>query len=419
MRRFAGSASIYLGANIVSAAIPFLLLPLLTRLLSPVDYGIVALFGVATSILAAFTGLSVHGAIAVRYFQLEPQRFAHYVGACFRILAVSATFVGLLIAFATPWLEELVQIPPLWLLAAGLMSAAQVATNIRLSMLQVQDRAFAYGLLQCGQAALNIGLSLLFVVVLHMAWQGRVLGQVMATILLMSVALLWMPKGEVMCPVGKDDTKDALRFGVPLIPHVLGGLLIAATDRMMIANMIDVGQAGIYMVALQVGMVMGVLTESFNKVYAPKLLSALVRVDPHRDRRIVRGTYLYFVGVAGIAIVLGTMAPLLLKALVGEQFRAAADSVFYVALGYAFSGMYYMVTIYMFFASKTAQLALVTLACGAFNVIATWYLIGANGVVGAAQAFMLSQALLFIGTWWLSHRAHPMPWRRALFSVST
>jgi O-antigen/teichoic acid export membrane protein len=69
IKRF-GKAGIFLGANIVSAGIPFLLLPFLTKALTPSDYGIVAMFGVMVNVFGTLTGLSVHGAIGVRYFEL-------------------------------------------------------------------------------------------------------------------------------------------------------------------------------------------------------------------------------------------------------------------------------------------------------------------------------------------------------------
>jgi hypothetical protein len=80
--------------------------------------------------------------------------------------------------------------------------------------------------------------------------------------------------------------------------------------------------------------------------------------------------------------------------------------------------MYYMVTNYVFFANKTFLLAGVTLASGVFNVAATFFLIKINGAIGAAQAFMASQALLFLGTWMLASRVRPMPWRKALAPFS-
>jgi O-antigen/teichoic acid export membrane protein len=88
-------------------------------------------------------------------------------------------------------------------------------------------------------------------------------------------------------------------------------------------------------------------------------------------------------------------------------------------MGYAFGGMYYMVANYIFLMSKTGYLAMVTFASGVFNVIATYFLIKLNGVLGAAQAFMLSQAMIFLCTWWLAHHFRPMPWREALFPENT
>ena len=388
MRKFAGDAVTYLSANALSAALPFLLLPVLTRVLSPEDYGRVAMFTVLVSIISAFTGLSVHGALGVRYFQYSSEHFARYVSACLSILLASTVIVALAALVLGGWLEGLIQIPRAWLVVGVLTSAAQIALTIRLTLWQVRGEAKRFGLLQTSQSAMNAGLSLLLVLGIGMMWQGRVLGIAFATTACALFALFSLRR-DAAGPVAAGDVRNALAFGVPLIPHTIGGLMIAATDRVMVANLLDVGQAGIYMVALQIGMTLGLLTEAFNKVYAPWLMAALVRMDLPLARRIVRGTYVYFVVVLAIALVLGLSAPLLLSVVVGGDFTGAADSVLYVALGFAFGGMYYMVTNYIFFASKTGQLAMITLASGLFNVVATWMLINTFGLIGAAQGFML------------------------------
>jgi O-antigen/teichoic acid export membrane protein len=417
MNRFSTNAAIYFGANAVSALLPFMLLPVLTRVLSPADYGIVAMFTITVSILNALTGLNVHGALGVRYFQLEPEHFARYLKTCLLILAASSLVVAVLAICLGGWLEPVVLVPRAWLLLAVLASAAQIATTIRLTLWQVRGRAARFAAMQIAQSALNAGLSLVLVLAFGMAWRGRVLGIVIAMSGCALVALMLLRR-DVRGAADKRDMRDALAFGLPLVPHTLGGLLIAATDRIMVANLLDVGQAGIYMVALQIGMTLGLATEAFNKVYAPWLMGALARTDANLERRIVRGTYLYFVIVALGALLLGLLAPPLLGVLVGREFGAASGAVIYVALGFAFGGMYYMVTNYVFFASKTGQLALITAAAGIFNVLTTWVLIRTFGMVGAAQGFMLSQALLFAGTWWLAHRVRPMPWRAALLRAA-
>ena len=143
-----GNTSIYTGANILNAAIPFLLMPVLTRVLSPADYGTIAMFGIVVSIMGAFTGLSVHGAVGVRYFQLERQRMPSYVGGCLAILAVSSAVMLVVVLVCRRWLEIVAHVPGNWLLVAVLISGAQFLINIRLSLWQVQHKAIRYGAFQ-------------------------------------------------------------------------------------------------------------------------------------------------------------------------------------------------------------------------------------------------------------------------------
>jgi len=59
-------------------------------------------------------------------------------------------------------------------------------------------------------------------------------------------------------------------------------------------------------------------------------------------------------------------------------------------------------------------LLLVTAASAITNVVAMTSLIHLNGTAGAAQAFVVSQAVLFGATWWIASVVHPMPWWRSV-----
>lgn len=414
--RAAGAVSIYSASNILNAAIPFLLLPVLTRVLTPSDYGLVATFGLVTNALGALTGLSVHGAVTVRYFQVDERRMAQFVGACFAILLFSTAAVAAVAAVASPWLEKLTQLSALWLLLAVFTSGSQFGINVRLALWQVNGQALRYGAFRVGQGLLNAGTSLALVMLAGMAWRGRVLGQVASAgaFLLLALALTRRAR-EIALPPGPGDIATALRFGIPLVPHVLGALLIVSVDRLMINNMIGLSATGIYSVALEIGMSLGLLTDAVNRAFAPWLMRVLAEPDEARDRMVVKATYAYFVALMALAIIIGLAAPALLGTLVGERFRNTGEVVLYIVAGYAFGGMYYMVANYAFFAEKIAPLAIVTLTTGLLNVGATYALIKVNGITGAAQAFLLSQGAIFLGAWWVAQRVRPMPWWRAVF----
>ncbi len=409
------SASIYTVSNVVTSAIPLLLLPVLTRVLSPADYGVVAMFGILVSILATLTGLGVQGAIEIRYFEPERINIPRYVASCLVILGVSTVLLLLCAYCVRDELESLTSVPKNWVWVAVLVATMQFVVLVRLSLWQVSKQAWKYGMMQIGQSGLNAGLSLWFVLAVGLGWEGRTLGIVLASAIVMAIAAasLWRG-GWIRSPISFEYMGNALRFGVPLIPHALGGLLIAAVDRIMVTNLLDVSQTGIYTVALQIGMILSLLTGSFNRAYAPWLFEHLRSLDDMQKIKIVRYTYLYFILVGGITLLLGLLAPVILDVLVGEAFRAGAEVVIYLAFGFAFGGMYLVVTNYVFLAGATAQLAIITLTSGIVNLVATYLLIGKYGLAGAGYGFMISQAVLFLGTWYLAHRVWPMPWKKAL-----
>lgn len=417
-KSFAGPAVIYMLSNAISAGIPFLLLPVLTRLLTPEEYGQVAMFSVVTSALGALTGLSVHGAVGIRFFQQEKFEFPRYVATCLAILIASTAVVFLLVGLLLPLLVAFTKLSATWLLVAVLVSGAQFLILTQLSIWQSNNQPLKFSGLRITQSALDAAASLIMVVGLGMAWEGRAGGIAFATVVIACLALLLMYRnGWVKGYPDKQYARDALRFCIPLIPHTVGGMLIAMIDRFMISNLLDVASTGIYLVAMQVGMVLGLLTDSFNRAFSPWLFQSLKNPQPEDELRIVRFTYVYFISVLLIALIIGIFAPAILGIAVGEKFRTAAPIVVYITVGYAFGGMYFMVANYIFYTGRTAQLALITLFAGLLNVAISYALLKHNGLVGAAQAFMLAQATLFLGGWWLAHRCRPMPWGKALGKV--
>lgn len=409
------SAGLYAFANIISAGIPFFLLPILTRVLSPTDYGIITMFSAVLVVLGAFTGLNTNSALTVRYFQQDIYDLPSYVSTCLVILIASMVLILFIVLVAMDWLVSFTHIPSKWLMIAICLSASQFISQTILYLWRASNKALQYSAMQITQSSINALLTLYFVLVCGWAWEGRVAGQGISICIISSLALILLRmSGWIKGKPRRDYAVDALKFGAPLIFHVIGALMISLSDRFMISNLLDLKQTGVYMVGMQVGMALGLLTDSFNKSFGPWLFSTLKNNDDCIKKIIVRYTYLYFLIVTTIAIVIGMSAPWLLEILVGEAFRGAAHIVIYIAMGYAFQGMYFMVTNYIFFMSKTHYLSIVTFCCGAFNIGLSYILIRKFGLDGAAISFMISQAIFFIITWILANRVFPMPWTKLI-----
>lgn len=421
--KFFGNAGIYLGANILNAGIPFLLLPVLTRVLTPADYGTLAMFGIVLSVVGAFTGLSVHGAIGVRYFQMETAALAEYVGACVGILVVSTSVIFLLVALLGEWLSSVSGVPSDWLLVAVILSGFQFIANIRLSLWQVSGEAMKYGIFQVSQSLTNAAFSLIFILAVGLAWQGRVLGQILAISVFGIISLWWLLKDNLLKNSNnwRRHVLDALNFGVPLIPHVIGGLLISTAGQFIVTNKFGVAKVGLYVVGVQFGSALGIVADAFVKSYGPWLYEKLKdgsNADPHFIVGIVYYVFLSFLLLSVIAsIIVFAVFPLI----VGERFLAGRSMALFFIFGAGFIGMYYAVAGFFFFTSKTRFVSVVTIFSGVLSIFLMLILGEFFGIMGVASGYLISQIFMFLFAWIISALIYPLPWmqiKSALSAVS-
>lgn len=404
--------SVYGATNVLNKAIPFFMMPVFTRYLSPRDYGIIAMFGVLMSITSVVSGFGVINAVSLKYYQRDKLDLAAFNGNCIYILLFSSGVIAVSLALLGHRIESLSGIPLPWVWVVLPLSIANFLSAMLLSLWQAAVKPLRYGLFQVLQTVAHVVLSLWFVVFLGMNWQGRIASQIMTTVVFAGIALIllhraawlsWTWNGEYL--------RNALKIGVPLLPHLLGGFIIDTTDRIMITNMVSVEDTGIYAVGSQVGMIVLFITSSFHMAWTPWLFSRLREADASWKRKIVRITYAYDAALLLLAGLLAAAAPLLFRGFVGRDFAGGVRYVLWIALGYAFNGMYMMVSNYLFFVEKTYLVAYVTICAALVNIGASYVLIRMHGAVGAAQGAMLAHLSSFILVWILSARVHPMPWR--------
>lgn len=407
-----GNTTIYALANVLNGIIPFLLLPILTRVFTPEEYGLVTLMSAVIAIMGAFTGLSVHGAVSVKYFDKEIDH-PKFVGASMMVLAGSTCFVLVFLLFAGDKLSQWIHLPKQWLIIAAIASVAQFVINIRLTMWQVQEQAIRYGFFQVTQTFFNLSLSLALVFWMMMGWQGRAWGIVIAALIFASFAIISLHKEKLVYWRGdKKYAKSAMRFGVPLIPHVIGGLVIATSDRFIIAKILGADSVGIFAVAVQISMVMNLLVDAMLKSYSPYLFRKLSSVTDNEKEYLVKSTYVIYISFFMLSTLYIYIVNILLPLLVGEKFSRSVVYIPWLVYSAMFSGMYYLVGLYVVYVGKTHLLSIVTFCVGLFQCLLLYYMVSVGGLLGAAKATVVSSALMFILTWMFSARVYPMNWMR-------
>ena len=409
------SALSYSFVNILNAAIPFFMLPILTRLLLPEEYGIIAIFNATLGLLGAFVGLSVHGIVTVRYVDRKEIDYPRFIGSVIFILMISTLFILLITLLFRAKLSLLLSIPEEWLIIAVIISCLNVITQIRLGIWMMAGNVKKYGQFQTLMALTNMGFSLFFVVIMKWGYEGRFLGQTVAYILFGVIGFISIQKsGFITLRPKWEYVKESLQFGVPLLPHVMGGLLLGYADRFLINEYLGLESAGIYMVAAQFGLGMGLITDAFNKAFVPWLFEHLKVGSMERKVNIVNLTRNYALVIFLLAGILASVSYWILLIIAGEKYTEASVALQWVFCGLAFNGLYLMVTNYIFYSKKTYLLAWITLFSGIVGLCLTWYLIQKIGIAGASLAYTITMVIRFILTWIVAQKLYPMPWKKAL-----
>lgn len=411
-RLFSASA-VYLLSNVMAAAIPFALLPVLTRYLGPAAYGKVAIYQTLLTGLGALIGLGAQGAAGVKYYDRDGNHneMKDFIGSCLLILAASSVLTFLVMLAVAEPLIGLLALPKAWLLLSVVVATATFVVGLRMGQWQVRGDVRRYGVFQVSQSLLNMLFSLWIVVVMAQGADGRMGVLSLVPVLFAAIALLSLWRdGLVAMTVRRQHVREILSFGVPLIPHTIGFFLLSAVDRFVINDRLGVDQVGIYVVAVQLVAVLSIFFDAINNAYVPWLFERLKRDQLDEKKQIVRWTYLYgaaLLAVVGSAFLIG---PPLLVLIAGEKYAAAGRLIGLLVLGQAFHGMYLMVTNYIFYSKRTGLLSVSTIAAGALNVILLLKFLPLFGLYGAALSYAIAMGAKFLMTWYIAQLRHAMPW---------
>lgn len=399
---------IYLFSSILNGIIPFLLLPILTRYLTPEDYGIVATFQLVVAVLTAIIPISLNGAISVNYFKTDTETIKLYVGNSLYLITIS-TLVVIFVVFLIRYLyPESIPISMAWLMVASAVAFFSGISSIRLVLWQAPGKPVPYGVFQFGLVFLNASVSLLMVIVYSMGASGRMWGIAASMILFGFIALISLYIGGwIDFSINKKIINSALRFGIPLLPHTLAGIAVSQADRFIIGRQMGLAEAGVYAVAMQLSQPLIMVASAFNQAYTPWLFKKLAHKE--FDSVVALSSAMAFLFLIGVALYT-LLAYFLIHWIVGEKFILAASFLPWISIGVAANAVYFMFVNPIFFAERTEILSIVTTLGGIFYVTLGWFGAFYYQEIGLALVYSGIGFLQTIIVFLLSIRVLPMPW---------
>jgi O-antigen/teichoic acid export membrane protein len=418
--KFVKGSMVYLTGNVVNAVLPFMLLPILTRYLTPTDYGLVATSVVLVQVTVTAIGLNTSGLIVQSQFTDDFETRRNLLSTNVLVTSGLAVVFILFTMSGGRLVERLTGFPGAWAPLLIVVALGIVVQQFYLAILQSRDEAKLFVGIQILGNVLNLSVAVLLVVGLGMDWRGRIIATVVGAAAVAAISLhgLRYRLGLLGAIFDRKALKGILHFGVPLIPHTAGGFAMVMAPRLYLNNLATVADTGLFGVAYNLASPIAVVVGAANQAYMPALFSKLVGLETAARLRLSRMLLLGAVTMPCLAVIYAVGTRWILPWIVGPRFLQVSDYVVWLALAFAMQGMYFVFANLVVFSKKTSLMAWrCDFAGGIAVLVGCPVLIGMNGPIGAAQATLLGFTISCVGAFIASRKAFPLPWADALRSL--
>lgn len=389
------------------------MLPFLTRFLTVEEYGVLGVATVIVSVLAIIVGFNPSLFIIARFHKTEKNRLGFYI---YHIILVSILCCGVIAILFLPFQKILASygISYAMVIVLLLVSLGRVFLSVGLSVVQMEKRALDYLRVNILFSVSMVVLIYYLIVIVEQGWEGvlvseLIVGSVLSVFMLRSL----IKKDYIKIGFSWSLFKDYMQFSVPLIPHVLAFWVMNFIDRIFLVEMTDMKTVGLYSTAYMLGLGISLLHESIHRAWQPYFFEYLTRNNIELKERMVRYTWLYYMGSMIVFFLYIGVLRLCLPFLVGEEYLSAMEFVPLIVLGYTVLGMYRVVAGYLYFGNRTVTLAAITTLSALVNIGMNFILIPLNGAMGAAQATLVAFLTLFVVVKIIVVKTCDMPWSGA------
>jgi len=402
-KKLGNNIIIYGLTNALKSLVPFIMLPILTHYLSVKDYGVLSLIETSILFISPFVMLNIHSAISVEYFTAKDKDdFAKYVTNSLILTVFSFLMVFFILNLFSKQFSQIIHIDEFWIKILAFLAFLKIIPLVVLTIFQSSNQPFKYFLFSIFLVLFDFTLSYILIVFCDKGILGRIIGVYGAYFLfsIMGFYILYKLRYVVLKIILKF-SKQILEYGVPLIAHSIGGIVLAMSDRYFLAYFVDNKVVGLYTVAYQISGIMLLFSMSINQAWRPMLYNLLKNSNLKKAKQI--NFVLVVIFILSFCI-LYFIIPLIYKILINERFYNSKIFVLWLLIGFLFQSLYFIYTNYLFFYKKTKLLSVITFSGAILNIILNYIGIKLFGSIGVAYATAITWVFYFLAVYYFSNK---------------
>ena len=421
---------IYGLSTILARIINFLFVPIYTRLLSPESYGVVTEFMAYIAVLQVVLVLGLETG-CFRFANKEgvdPKKV--YSNAFVTVFCISATFLALMIAFASPISSALgYEGYQSCIIYMGGILALDSITAILFAKLRQENKALKFAVFKTikiiTETAANLVLFLWFPKYCATAGNSWLLNFIPATpdfsYVIFAIFISCLVCGLLFIPdylrlsfrLDPKLLRQMLAYSIPLMVAALPGVINDFLDRILFRYFDTHAEAwrsslGLYQAAVKLAVIMNLFIQMFRYAAEPFFFRRAKEKD---SRELYASVQEYFTAFCGL-VFLGVILYIDIIALIlGPQFRSAVGVVPIMLLSYMILGMLFNVSMWYKLSGKTDMAIWITLSGLAVTAVIIIIFMPQYSYWAAAWGHLASYVVMFAISSILGAKYYPIPYR--------
>ena len=408
IRAFFRDSLIYTVPTLLSRGLLIFLVPLYTRVLSPIDYGAFDMLMVFGSLANLTIALEVSQGVA-RFYTAEEDQWK-------KVQYASTAFWFTLFCY-TLFLIATILLAPL--LSMFIIGRADLDTIFRLGMVYIWANGIFYLVqnqfrweLRSKQYAISSVLvtlttaSLAVTLTYCLRWGlfGVLLGMLGGALAGCFYGIFCL-RSSFRRVFNKECLKEMLLFSAPLVPSGIAVFISHYIDRLMINHFLSLGDLGLYGIGFRLSSIVGLVMVGFQGALTPLIYTNYKLSDTPREIAVIFRAFLFFAlmiffGLAGFA-------DEILRLLTTPDYYSAAGVVIFLVPAILMSNMYIFAP-GIGIAKKTHLTLWINVGGAIANTCFNYFLIPLFGIQGAGAATLLGYVFVFSAYMHFSQKFYPV-----------
>jgi O-antigen/teichoic acid export membrane protein len=262
--------------------------PITMHILSPTDYGLLALANSFISILSACLGLGLRQALPLFYFEYSRQKKIDLIHDIIYIYTLIALPTLLLILCHLQFINQFIFMSKAsysLLILSLFISCIYFFVELFYQLLQYQQKAWLLTKIQSSIALIIIACNIFFLCIMQWGLISILLGQAIGMTCVLAIGIKTYCQKKVPVLINMHRTVKSMRsyiwYGLPFIPSMLFCTLLSSGDRWVLAYLSSMHNVGIYSLANTLTQLVNmIILYAITGSYMPYLLN---KFHAHRE----------------------------------------------------------------------------------------------------------------------------------------